>query len=90
MRTTTKKELNEMKKVIIDVMNLEIGFAPTKEKIVLLESGFNGYKYDYLRFRTSYNDNIEYVIITTKGMTNSGYELRVEDSTSYDSIQLNR
>lgn len=87
---TTQKELNAMKKVIIDVMTLEIGFAPTKEKIVMLESGFNGYKYDYLRFRTTYNDNIEYVIITTKGITDSGYELRVEDTTSWDSIQLNR
>ena len=87
---TTKKEFNEMKKVIIDVMNNEIGFAPAKDKIVMLESGFNGYKYDYLRFRIANNDNIEYVIITTKGMTESGYELRIEDSNSYDSIQLNR
>ena len=87
---TTQKEFNAMKKVIIDVMTLEIGFAPAKDKIVMLESGWNGFKYDYLRFRTTCNDNVEYVIRTTAGMTDSGYELCIEDSNSYDSIQLNR
>ena len=85
----TKKEIEMYKRTAKECMETELGFSPAINKIELLETGFNGFRPDYIRFRVSGNLNIEYVITTTKGMTSSGYELTVENDM-YDMIQLNR
>ena len=78
----------ELKKTIKDTMNCELGFSPAANMIVLLECGYglNGIP-DYVRFRTARNENVEYVMRKSRGITSSGYQLYIE--VCYDELQIN-
>lgn len=80
----------DIKKTIKDCMNCELGFSPATNTIVLLECGYGkDCKPDYIRFRTTRNENVEYIMTRLYyGMTDSGYMLDIEVG-GLDTLQIN-
>ena len=74
----TKAEYSKYAKVARDVVESNLGFAPSLNKIVLLETGFDGLRIDYVLFEIKGVENINYRVSYSYG---SGY--------AFDIIKVN-